>query len=191
MRLLNTTTLKLREFFGKQTPQYAILSHRWEKEEVTYQDLIAGRGPGMEGYSKVKGFCAQASSEGWQWAWIDTCCIDKSSSAELSEAINSMFNWYRLARICYVYTVPHERDLSFHQKNGSAFRWTLQELLAPNYLVFYDKEWQEIGTKSCLQILVSSITDIKELEIFEVACVARKMSWASERQTTRVRFSLT
>lgn len=188
-------TLELHEFFGFKIPEYAILSRRWEEEEVTYQDLVAGRGPNMKGYSKVKNCCEQALSDGWQWAWIDTCCIDKSSSAELSEAINSMFQWYRQARVCYVYLsdVPHYRDVSQHQVQGSSFRrsqwftrgWTLQELLAPEYLVFFDFAWQEIGTKSCLADVLSSITGIKELQNYKSACIARKMSWASARRTTR------
>jgi hypothetical protein len=37
------------------------------------------------------------------WVWVDTCCINKSSSSELQEAINSMFSWYKSAPECYVY----------------------------------------------------------------------------------------
>ncbi|KUJ22439.1 HET-domain-containing protein [Mollisia scopiformis] len=175
MRLLNTATIVVQEFNDNNLPPYAILSHRWEDEEVAYQDLAGDRGHTMKGYAKLKNFCRQALSDSWQWVWMDTCCIDKSSSAELSEAINSMYNWYRDSRVCYVYLsdVPPEVDMSFHIQEDSPFRksqwftrgWTLQELLAPRYLVFYDREWGEIGTKSCLE--------------------TRKMSWASNRQTTR------
>src|ERR1700712_1769807 len=103
MRLLNTSTLLLHEFFGEAIPRYAILSHRWETEEVYFQDLQAGRAMEMKGYSKVKGCCAQAALDGWAYAWADSCCIDKTSSAELSEAINSMFQWYQNSQVCYVY----------------------------------------------------------------------------------------
>jgi hypothetical protein len=127
---------------------------------------------------------------------MDTCCIDKSSSAELSEAINSMFAWYRHSRICYAYLsdVPSLDDLSLHREENSAFRlskwftrgWTLQELLAPVYLVFYDQEWNEIGTKSGLKSIVQTITGIQDLPRYGNACIAQKISWASNRETTRI-----
>lgn len=101
MRLLNTTSFKLKEFFGDNIPGYAILSHRWEDEEVTLQDLQHGRGPQMAGYSKIQGFCKQAAAAGWEWAWADSCCIDKTSSSELSETINSMFKWVRIGGAKY------------------------------------------------------------------------------------------
>ncbi|KUJ13974.1 uncharacterized protein LY89DRAFT_736976 [Mollisia scopiformis] len=103
MRLLNTKTLTLHYFAGKAVPDYVILSHRWEEEEVLFQDLQEGRGPKMSGYAKIEGCCAQARKNGWVYAWIDTCCIDKSSSAELSEAIYSMYRWYSDAQECYAY----------------------------------------------------------------------------------------
>jgi len=92
MRLLNTKALSLHEFTG-DIPEYAILSHRWEMEEVSFQDLQSGKETSMLGYSKIKGCCAQAASDGWEYVWIDSCCIDKTSSAELSESLNSMFRW--------------------------------------------------------------------------------------------------
>ena len=103
MRLLNTKTCTLREFFGENIPPYAIFSHRWEEEEVTFRDLNEGRKRILKGYSKILGLCIQAEKDSLNWAWIDTCCIDKSSSAELTEAINSMFKWYRNAYVCYAY----------------------------------------------------------------------------------------
>jgi hypothetical protein len=68
MRLLNTTTLELHEFFGDNIPYYAILSHRWEDGEVTFQDLQSGNGRRMEGYSKIVKCCAQAAKDGWKYA---------------------------------------------------------------------------------------------------------------------------
>ena len=88
MRLLHTSTLKLHEFFGDQIPCYAILSHTWGNEEVTLQDLEKEESKNWAGYAKITGCCTLALSTGWEWLWIDTCCIDKTSSAELSEAIN-------------------------------------------------------------------------------------------------------
>jgi hypothetical protein len=158
--------------------------------------LQSGRGPEMVGYSKIRGCCAQAALDGFDYAWIDSCCIDKTSSSELSEAINSMFNFYRKAQVCYAYLsdVPEGEGGEDHLREGSHFRasawftrgWTLQELLAPRYVVFFDRAWVDIGTKSSLQSLVSAITGIGILDYrFERACVAQKMSWASRRQTTR------
>jgi len=103
MRLLNTETLKLQEFFDEDISDYAILSHRWQNNEVSYQDLQADKNKDGAGYRKILGCCAKALQDGYEWIWIDTCCIDKTSSAELSEAINAMFRWYEAAALCYAY----------------------------------------------------------------------------------------
>src|ERR1700712_2033923 len=103
MRLLNTTSIELEDFFGDKIPEYAILSHAWGKDEFLFQDLDRSEARKKYGFAKVKGFCALASKHGFTWGWADTCCIDKSSSAELSEAINSMYQWYANAHTCYVY----------------------------------------------------------------------------------------
>jgi hypothetical protein len=95
MRLLHTTTLELKEFSGKQIPLYVILSHTWGEEEVSFQDMQGNKRDNKTGYSKVKNCCDLAASDGFDYVWIDACCIDKSSSAELSEAINSMYTWYQ------------------------------------------------------------------------------------------------
>jgi hypothetical protein len=193
MRLIDTSTLTLHEFHGAAIPDYAILSHRWDSEEVSFLDLKSGKGRDMFGFGKIKGCCAQAASEGWRYVWIDSCCIDKSSSAELSEAINSMFRWYWDAQVCYAYlsdVLESDGDLSIA---GSAFRkskwftrgWTLQELLASSTVVFYNEGWTEIGTKSSLYDAIVSVTDIKLLANYKVASVAQKMSWASRRETSR------
>lgn len=193
MRLLNTSTLELHEFIGSDIPDYAILSHRWENEELTLQDLHSDNGPHMAGYSKVTNCCKQAASEGWEYAWIDSCCIDKTSSAELSEAINSMFKWYKDAQVCYVYLCDVESGDRDHHLEGSSFRrskwftrgWTLQELLAPEHLIFFNQSWTEIGTKSTLGAAIKSTTDIDLSLDFNDECIAKKMSWAAGRETTR------
>ncbi|KAH7080968.1 heterokaryon incompatibility [Paraphoma chrysanthemicola] len=85
-------------------PAYAILSHTWnDNEEYLFDDVQNGKGKDKQGYDKVVACCELAASQGFQYAWIDTCGIDKSSSAELSEAINSMFAWYRDSSVCYDY----------------------------------------------------------------------------------------
>jgi hypothetical protein len=126
--------------------------------------------------------------------WIDTCCIDKTSSAELSEAINSMYRWYQRSQVCYAYlvdvpdaTADHSRpDSLFQQSKWFTRGWTLQELLAPTFVEFYDQNWIEIGTKSSMRTLVQKITNISILVDIDEACVAEKLSWASTRVTTRI-----
>ncbi|CZR70205.1 uncharacterized protein PAC_20106 [Phialocephala subalpina] len=200
MRLLNVKTLKFKEFIGEVgdgIPPYAILSHTWGTEEVSYSDHLSHQSESKEGHQKILRCCEVAESEGFQYVWIDTCCIDKSSSAELSEAINSMFQWYRDAGICYAYLsdVNSSEDPS---KNRSSFResrwftrgWTLQELLAPKELVFLGSDWVEIGTKRSLCDTVSDITRISKKALQECRwseySAAQKMSWAAGRNTTRL-----
>merc|ERR1712093_430218 len=144
MRLLqfnNDGNFSLTKFFEDDIPEYAILSHRWEAGEVTYKDLTNGTSKDKAGCGKIQ-FCGeQARCDDLEYFWIGTCCIDKSSSAELSEAINPMFRWYQKAARCYVYIsdVRKASDMSTECTWGSAFRaskwftrgWTLQELLAP------------------------------------------------------------
>ena len=182
-------------------PKYAILSHTWGENEVSYREIIAEARPvDKAGYSKITASCKQACRDGWEYIWIDTCCIDKTSSAELSEAINSMFRWYRGAEICYAYMVdvdarsslPEAEDPdqleSFRQSRWFTRGWTLQELLAPEEVIFFDREWRKIGDKSGLPREISSATNIQYRDIrFPIdASVAAKMSWASRRETTRV-----
>ncbi|KAH6683868.1 heterokaryon incompatibility protein-domain-containing protein, partial [Halenospora varia] len=194
MRLLNTTTLTFTDFFGDDIPPYTILSHRWEDSEVTFQDMQNGRGPEMAGWVKIRGCCIQAASDGFTYTWIDSCCIDKSSSAELSEAINSMFRWYQNAHVCYVYLsdvtpgpgqAHSQEESSFSQSKWFSRGWTLQELIAPDNIIFFDREWTEIGTKLSLRETIERITGITHLVQPDDACVAQKMSWAARRETTR------
>ena len=194
MRLLqynNDGEFSLTQFFDDiPIPQYAILSHRWGSQEVTFQDMIEGKGTSKAGFGKIR-FCGeQARRDGWQYFWVDTCCIDKSSSAELSEAINSMFSWYKNSAVCYVFMddVIEHQDLV-----GSKWftrGWTLQELIAPPNVVFYNSLSNPLGTKETLQDVITSITGIHPNFLLgadlETASIAKKMSWAAKRTTTRV-----
>src|SRR5437868_2219832 len=118
MRLLNSNTLTQKEFFDKHVPDYAILSHTWDEEEVTFNDIHnVDKASKMKGFTKVKNCCAQASKDGFQWVWIDTCCINKDSSAELAEAINSMFRYYQQSRTCYAYLA----DVTEHDQSDEGF----------------------------------------------------------------------
>ena len=194
MRLLHTTSLRFEEFFDSKVPKYAILSHRWGEKEVTFQDFETGKQQSWPGFVKISKCCSLAKSRGFDWVWIDTCCIDKKSSAELSEAINSMFRWYAEAGECYAYLsdVRWNRrvdfEASFKQSAWFTRGWTLQELLAPSNLIFYDRKWNRIGYKKKLLKEISDVTGIgvQYLNDMHKASVATKMSWISRRQTSRV-----
>lgn len=199
MRLLNTKTHQLREFFEVDTPEYAILSHRWSGSEVSFKGFRKGRyDPKGAGYQKIIGACTFAQSRGQEWIWIDSCCIDKRSSAELSEAINLMWNWYKAAKQCYAYLVDvtcgvdRRVEMLEQFRNSDWFKrgWTLQELLAPDICLFCNSDWQTIGGKIDLINDIADITGISKryLETPPLARhgnVAVKMSWASRRETTR------
>ncbi|ORX99611.1 heterokaryon incompatibility protein-domain-containing protein [Clohesyomyces aquaticus] len=198
MRLLNTKTLQIVEFLGRNIPEYVILSHTWGDEEVIFQDVQQSKVSEKKGYAKIQGFCKKAAEDGFQYGWVDTCCIDKTSSAELSEAINSMYNWYKGSRICYAYLADFEMTVGGvgdHYRGFIASRWwsrgwTLQELLAPETVEFYDSNWNEVGTKLSLQDQIAEITGIDRrilggADPFGVN-VAVRMSWAAQRETTRI-----
>src|SRR3984885_15797145 len=199
MRLLNTTKRELEEFGGNEIPLYAILSHTWGESEITFQD-IEGDAEEKVGYEKVRETCSRAAADGFDYVWIDTCCIDKTSSAELSEAINSMYRWYQESGVCYAYLAdvpPNAVDYQtgtigpeFSKSRWFTRGWTLQELIAPSTVIILDQKWQEIGTKSSLQRVISEITGIPTNILLggdlEDASIAQRMSWASKRKTTRI-----
>jgi hypothetical protein len=120
MRLLHSKSLELTEFIDQNLPHYAILSHTWGEGEVSFQDLQTGEAPKKAGYQKILHCCEEAARNGFEYAWVDTCCIDKTSSSELSEAINSMYRWYQGAAVCYTYL----SDVS----DVSAMRSNLKEI---------------------------------------------------------------
>ncbi|KAK4695010.1 hypothetical protein P7C71_g2651, partial [Lecanoromycetidae sp. Uapishka_2] len=212
MHLLDTTTKRLSSFFNERRPPYAILSHTWGSEEVTFQDLekfhedssrqhsFASSLSSRAGWRKIQACCDQALRDGFEWVWIDTCCIDKSSSAELSEAINSMFAWYRDSKVCYVFLSDVDEAVEDISGPNSSFRgsrwftrgWTLQELLAPGRIIFFNSSWQVIGRLrkgSRMSEVVSEITSIQPAFLegldLRIANIAVRMSWASGRVTTR------
>ncbi|KAI1207299.1 HET-domain-containing protein [Annulohypoxylon truncatum] len=166
MRLLQVHTRQLEEFNGQSTPPYAILSHTWRKREITFQDISNPTHRTSEGYTKIDGCCRRAARDGLDYVWIDTCCIDKSSSAELSEGINSMFQWYKKSRTCYIYLSdvsanddPFTDDSEFRNSRWFQRGWTLQELLAPMELVFFDLSWNEIAIGRINRFLGSARVD--------------------------------
>ncbi|KAI0149475.1 heterokaryon incompatibility protein-domain-containing protein [Xylariaceae sp. FL1272] len=226
MRLLHTKSYRLKEFLGPEFPEYAILSHTWGEEEILYSDVVrdnvatsAIQNPGdapmilepsqpswsqKHGGPKVLRSAQLALEKGYDYIWIDTCCIDKSSSAELSEAINSMFKWYSSAKECFAYLVDYKLSSA-----GSSFEyleksrwfqrgWTLQELIAPSSVLFFDQHWNFVGTRLSLCHQLHEITsippsvleresdsDMYRWHYLRSHSVSNKMKWAIGRRTTR------
>lgn len=198
MRLLDTETHKLVEFQDDRVPLYAILSHTWEEDEVSFQDIEGDSWKHKKGHAKILKACERAREDGFDYIWIDTCCIDKKSSAELSEAINSMFRWYQESAVCYAYLADVQYsikdsiipDYEFVFSRWFTRGWTLQELIAPSVVIFLDNSWRELGSKEALQRRISYSTNIPSSFLLgddlEKASVAQRMSWAAKRTTTRV-----
>lgn len=174
--------------------QYAILSHRWEDDEFSFQEMLQPTDVSKQkkGYKKIEQFCDRALRDGFEYAWVDTCCINKESSAELSEAINSMFRWYRDAGKCYAFMsdVAIDSQDDFSKSVWFTRGWTLQELIAPQDMVFLASNWADIGPRQDLASEISKITKIDEsiflgAKSLESFCVSRRMSWAAGRETSR------
>jgi hypothetical protein len=173
-----------------------------ERIQRTFQDLKDGTGKAKSGYKKIR-FCGeQARRDGLQYFWVDTCCIDKSSSAELSEAIISMFRWYSNAAKCYVYLLDISRpafdvdkfnqqpwELAIRKSRWFTRGWTLQELLAPVSVEFFLKDWEQLGDKKSLEQYIHEITGIpvKALQGSPLSnfSVTERLLWAEKRETTR------
>jgi len=252
MRLINTETLELVEFFGDKIPTYAILSHTWDAQEISFQDYnwiltyeqelkdgiidelptkqrarVQGKCQDLKkrtGYAKIQSFVSLA--RGYHigvvdrespyarevrsrippvdYVWVDTCCINKESSAELSEAINSMYQWYDRAAFCVAYladvssgplygltTQGMKSQSDLPHSRWFTRGWTLQELLVPRHVFFHNKDWASIALKEDMSELLEEITGIRR-NFFtgtfraNVPSVATKMSWAARRETTRV-----
>ncbi|KAK3054037.1 hypothetical protein LTR09_004814 [Extremus antarcticus] len=219
MRLLDTHTFPPQAPPEKYTERpYAILSHTWTDDEVVYSDLEKSTPADDKqvSWEKIRGAQEKALSAGYDFIWIDTVCIDKSSSAELGEVINSMYRWYERAEICFAYLadveldpLPRNADATVHASFVEALSksrwwsrgWTLQELIAPNRLLFYDKHWRCLGDRAELATIIFLITRIHKPILYKGTSVdwngtrgirlndfsvAQRMCWASGRQTTRV-----
>ncbi|KAH8674064.1 heterokaryon incompatibility protein-domain-containing protein [Xylariales sp. PMI_506] len=223
MWLIDTSTLKLAFHANAPAQQYIILSHTWEDGEVSFQefqDLATARD--KRGFAKIETLCHLARKRGYRWAWVDTCCIDKTSSAELTENINAMFRYYASSAFCFAFLAdlpcltPEQQaeeenwwsdpDRSAHGYANFAAPstaeylpncrwfsrgWTLQELIAPRYLEFYDFAWNFRGSKSNWKASLAEITGVDETVLagdmpLEQLPVARKLSWAAGRQTSRL-----
>jgi hypothetical protein len=258
MRLIDVDTIELRWFNDDATPEYAILSHTWGAEEISYQELVwinrikaftvetpsssiaslnsqdeqsplilaametmlrGNWSPGAslnsvtgddllnkQGYSKILNSAREAKTLGFQYIWADSVCINKESSAELQEAINSMYRWYKDAEVCLVYledVCPPKygngqsqtgSEIAKHALETSRWRtrgWTLQELVAPAVCRFYFRDWTLMGEKEEYLQELSEATGVpifalEERRLVSEVSVAERMSWAAYRQTTRV-----
>ncbi|KAH9846787.1 hypothetical protein C2E23DRAFT_890579 [Lenzites betulinus] len=212
MYLLNTATLELHRFDkGTKVPPYAILSHVWGPDEQTFRETpLVKDSHGRRGVlqrasdrafrrpsKKVRHACARALTDGYRWLWTDTTCIDAANSAELSEAINSFFELYAHAAMCYAYLadVPPRADAHAPRSAFRASRWfrrvwTLQELIAPASVIFLAADWTPLGAKWRLAPLIEAITGIDRLVLthkrpLEQVSVACRMSWAARRESRR------
>lgn len=219
MRLINISTLELEESKPDRIPSFAVLSHTWGDEEVSYSEMINPDRTlltGKHGYQKIVEFCEFVKQENEKrdpdesrphlrldYVWVDTCCIDKTSSAELSEAINSMYFWYSISDFCVAYLSDyvHMPEVRGYPPMGDSRwftrGWTLQELLAPRTVIFVDNSWNAFGTKDSLVSEVSAASGIDEQALITNtwgpdgsisdfnASVATRMSWAATRETTR------
>ncbi|KAJ2991333.1 hypothetical protein NUW58_g2549 [Xylaria curta] len=217
MRLIHTGMKELVEWHGEENcPPYAILSHTWsenDSEEVTFQELKAAIGPNpgtsidaiisKPGYEKIRNFCDEAIRRGYDWVWVDTCCINKESSSELSEAINSMYRWYEQSALCIAYLADVQASsinlTDLNSESNSEFRksrwftrgWTLQELIAPRTLEFYNESWERIGDRLALAPFIGEICGLPRDLLSSKKkpseySIAQRMSWAAKRRTKRI-----
>ncbi|KAK4961787.1 hypothetical protein LTR10_002278 [Elasticomyces elasticus] len=198
-RLISVRTLRLENFTPGETPPYAILSHTWEGDEVLYAELESGSAWEKPQYDKIRNTAKQARQDGHDHIWIDCCCIDKHNAVELSEAINSMYAWYRNAEVCYALlsgvtrsddTVWDEAHTSFIDCRYFTRGWTLQEMLASRKVNFFAEDWTPLGPLSDIAVLVSRASGVPQKvlngkrTIFECS-IAQRLSWAASRTTTK------
>ncbi|KAF2174089.1 hypothetical protein M409DRAFT_62239 [Zasmidium cellare ATCC 36951] len=217
MRLLRVNDLNFGEVPSHGPfPDYAILSHTWihpSRDEVTYQDIIleessaskkkSGGSRKKPGWQKIQYTINQARKDNIDYIWIDTCCINKRDPTELTEAINCMYGWYKRSKRCYVYL----SDVDFADKDTDELEarlrpsqwftrgWTLQELIAPREVEFFDQNWVKITTRADSSTVISAITRIDAkllmlmrrvgLNDLQEYSIAHRMSWAAEPRTTR------
>jgi hypothetical protein len=200
MRLLKYEDARLTltpDLYADDIPPYAILSHTWgsDEQEVDYHDMTNGSGTNKAGYDKLL-FCAQqAVLDGLQYTWVDTCCINKDSSTELTEAINSMFRWYQDAVQCYVYladvaaTARRRTDVDFEDSRWFTRGWTLQELLAPTSVQFFTRDRKLLGDKIGLAQQIAEITGVPSKVLregqFTAYDIEERISWSDKRRTKR------
>ncbi|KAI6005407.1 hypothetical protein EDC04DRAFT_3074032 [Pisolithus marmoratus] len=181
--------------------QFVTLSHRWGDDEPLLRDIESRSVyelEGQNGLSKLQKFCVLALKHGYVWAWSDTCCIDKESSAELQEAIGSMFSWYRHSALTIVHLSDVSNDTLFTDSVWFKRGWTLQELLAPRTVLFYTQDWlpymncESLNHKADITVLkdLHKASGVEEWQLagnFKPGMddARSRLQWASARRTTR------
>ncbi|KAG1809948.1 uncharacterized protein HD556DRAFT_1316868 [Suillus plorans] len=176
------------------------LSHRWEGEEKRLDEIqdraIYSFDP-VGTFVKLQKFCKVVHDLGYHWAWMDTCCIDKRNSAELEESLNSMFVWYRHSALTIVYLSDVRESGTLEKSDWNRRGWTIQELLAPKAILFYQKDWTPyLGDHSpnhkqsaaiMRELEVATRIDQASLTNFRPSMTnaREKLEWASMRTTTR------
>ncbi|KAF2206675.1 hypothetical protein CERZMDRAFT_115665 [Cercospora zeae-maydis SCOH1-5] len=198
MRLLRAEgdELVLETAYGDSN-KYAILSHRWlpeDDQEVRYADIVNQKDDlkSKPGWNKLQWCRQQAAADGLPHVCADTACIDKSSSQELTESINSMYQWYKDAEVCYVYLqdMPDSETWPI-ECTWFTRAWTLQEMIAPARVKFYSQSWRVICNLDDIVPDIAELTGVheslwKEQRSLSTFSVAQKISWASARTSTKV-----
>ncbi|KAI0157322.1 HET-domain-containing protein [Xylariaceae sp. FL1272] len=196
MRFIDTTTLEFREIFDLNgSNKYAILSHRWTygSDEISYADVLSmdSKVKAKPSYAKLTGACPLARELGYELLWIDTCCINRTDSVELGEAINSMYRWYSKSSVCIVYLQDVNEKSDIESSEWFTRGWTLQELIAPSDVCFYGSDFQYLGDKASLSDVLMRRTLIPVDVLHnrqrpQAYSIAQRMSWAARRTTTRI-----
>ncbi|CAJ0554667.1 Ff.00g131800.m01.CDS01 [Fusarium sp. VM40] len=205
-RFINVETIQLHTFSAGDVRlgarfEYATLSHTWGQHEATYQEWDDAQTRQSDGIKKIRDACKVVKeSLGLQWLWIDTCCINKADEDEVYQAVNKTFSLYQGSTVCLAYLsdVPtantdNNELLSSQVRNSRWFTrgWTLPELLAPKQLIFYAADWTVLGQRDdSLAELISEVTNIDQAYLsgrrdVQQASVSKRMSWMSNRRTTR------
>ena len=210
MRLLNVHTFEFSDY-SDDLPKYAIASHRWKAgTEATIKDVRNKRNTDKDGYEKVESFAKYVREHVChvEWLWIDTCCVNQDSSQEVTEAVNSMFRWYSNAEVCLAYLADvsdTENEREFRRSEWFRRGWTLQELLAPQMVVFLSASWELIGHRGrdewtgsgnqiasgpALEAAISTITGVPECVLHNYTrsmsfSTEERLSWICSRKTTK------
>ncbi|KAL8959902.1 MAG: hypothetical protein Q9193_003308 [Seirophora villosa] len=210
-RLISTSTYELYmngDAEINESPDYAILSHRWGKTEVTFQMLTSldwrKSNLDTDQMKKIREACKKARDREppIEWLWCDTCCINKNNSEELTTSLNAMFEWYHKATVCYAYLkdvdwdpirkqISKSVDMPSQESVWFERGWTLQELVAPRYMEFFDRNWNFMGTRDGLSDKLQSVTGIAKDYLtgaasFKQASVATRIGWMAGRTTFEI-----
>ena len=190
---------EIRHFF-----RYVMLSHRWEDKEplipqVRY--MVVYNLDKSPTHHKLQMFCKIVRDAGFNWAWSDTCCINKDDHFVLQEALVSMFKWYRGSAMTIVFL----RGVPSLAKLGALVRsiwntraWTLQEYVASKVIRFYTEDWtpylnlDTFNHKESAEIIseMEEATGVSALQLTALrpglSSIREKLCLASTRQTTVV-----